>query len=768
MDCASCAFAIETATRTVPGVKSASVNPASEKLFVESDNSVKDETIVEAIHNIGYVAIPYKAHHNHNDKVYHDHQNNKDKQKPMPSHDTLKHAEHDHAKMESDKEIKILRYKMWFGVFVSVVVMLIMFGGPLVVFIPASFSLIIMAVFATAVEFWVGKQFWKGMYFEFKRLRPGMDSLVALGTGAAYIFSVIIVLMRLVPQWNDAFLAQFDPYFDVAVVVTTFIVIGKYLEAKAKGYASEAIKKLLSLQAKTAHKIRPDGKVDEININDVALGDVLLVKQGEKIPVDGIIVEGNASIDESMITGESLPVDRKKDDEVIGSSVIQSGIVKIQATKIGAKTFLAQMVRIVEEAQSSKAPIQKLADTITQYFVPVVLLIAVVTFVIWFMWGPSPSLSFAFINAVAVLVVACPCALGLATPISVITGTGKGAQYGIIVRSASSLEHAGKINAVVLDKTGTITQGKPSVADVVLAKIENQKYPMETLLRIAAGLSTHTTHPLDEAIVHKAQEEKITPANVSDFRAITGKGIVGIIDAVQYALGNEKIAQEVGVVVSSHMEQQATSLHNQGKTPLFLMNKQEIIGLIGIADTLKSTAKETIAKLHALNIAVWMITGDNERTAQAIAQRVGITNVYASVLPEQKSQKIQELQNQGKVVAMVGDGVNDAPALTQADIGIAIGTGTDIAIESAGITLASGDPLGVWRAIILSRRTLSNIKQNLFWAYAYNIALIPVAAGALYPIVGVLLNPVLAGAAMAFSSLSVVLNALRLKKVTLS
>jgi len=756
MDCASCAAAIEKAVSKIEGVKNASVNFASDKLFVDCNNEVDDQKIINAVEESGYKAISENStyHHNHS----------------FPSQilsDKTWEGEHNHAKMESDAEFGTLKKKLWFGTVVSLIVLFLSFGGQFKTFVPEKLSFLILLLISTPVEFWVGKQFWRGMYYEFKSLRPGMDSLVALGTGAAYFFSAIIVFLEIINyKLEIADGVGLEPYFDVAVVVTTFIILGKYLEARAKGSASEAIKKLLKLQAVIAHHVGENGEIHDIDINQVKIGDILLVKQGEKVPVDGIIVEGQVSLDESMVTGESLPVDKKTGDKVTGATINKSGIFKMRAEKVGSETFLSQIVRIVQEAQASKAPIQKLADKITQIFVPIVLAISVITFIIWFSVGPEPKISYALINAVAVLIVACPCALGLATPIAVITGTGKGAENGIIIRNAQALETAGKTHTVILDKTGTITEGKPSVTDIVsVSQRDNQR--QFALLQIAASLGTHTTHPLDKAVVDKAKEEKMSLLAVENFEQITGKGLKGKIGGQNYLFGNRKLIEESGASINQETENKIDELNNQGKTALILSGEKSILGIIGIADTLKETATQTIEKLNEIGMDVWMITGDSQKTALAIASKVGIKNVLASVLPEQKSEKIKELQQKGMVVAMVGDGINDAPALTQADVGIAIGTGTDIAIESAGITLVSGDPVGIYKSILLSRKTLSNIKQNLFWAYAYNIALIPVAAGILYFLGGPLLNPILAGAAMAFSSLSVVLNSLRLKRLKL-
>jgi Cu+-exporting ATPase len=718
MHCASCAASVEGVVKKIEGVKNASVNLVSEKLFISHEDDLNKEKVKEEIKKLGYKT--------------------EDEVEEMEG---IEH--HDHAKMLKEKEMRILKNKLIFGVIASVVAVVLSFGGQFINFLPKNFSLILLIFFSTSVEFWAGSQFWRGFYFEFKNLRPGMDSLVAIGTGAAYFFSVAVSVFGL----------GFEPYFDVSIVVITFIILGKFLEARAKGAASEAIKKLLKLGTKTAHKIKNEELVD-VPVEEIAVGDVLLVKPGEKIPTDGVILEGASSIDESIVTGESLPIDKKEKDNVIGATINMSGVIKMKALMVGKDTFLSHIVKIVEEAQASKAPIQKLADKITQYFVPIVMTVSVATFMFWFFAGPSPRLTYALVNAVAVLVVACPCALGLATPVAVITGTGKGAENGIIIRNAESLEIAGKIDTVILDKTGTITKGQPAVTDI-----------MGDILQIAASLAHNSTHPLSVAVAFNAKEQNILLKPVSDFTETSGKGIVGKIEGREIFFGNKKLLDDFNILVPEDIAKKIESLEKEGKTILILAERSDVKGIIGLADTLKDSAKEAVAKLKNLGVAVWMITGDNEITAKAIAGAVGIENILASVLPEQKSEKVKELQEKGKIVAMVGDGINDAPALTQADIGIAIGTGTDVAIESAGITLASGDPVGIYKAILLSRKTLRNIKQNLFWAYIYNIVLIPVAAGALFPFFKILLNPMIAGAAMAFSSVSVVLNSLRLKRL---
>lgn len=738
MDCASCAITIEKAVKKIDDIADANVNFAAEKLFIKYHHQIPDEDIIKNVQKTGY-------------KIFSEESENQ----PMEMH-----GEHDHAKMESDREINTLKSKLIFGIFASVVTMILSFGGSYVDFIPKNLVFIILLILATPVEFFVGAQFWRGSYYEFKNFRPGMDSLVAIGTGAAYFFSLAVAIVNLIPDLNKSFLANFEPYFDVAIVVVTFIILGKYLEAKAKGSASEAIKKLLKLQAKTAHLVDKTGKITDIDVNLVKIGDILLVKQGEKAPVDGIIIEGSASIDESMVTGESLPIDKKESDNIIGATINQSGIFKMRAVKIGKDTFLSQIIRIVEEAQASKASIQKLADKITNVFVPVVIVISASTFFSWMFFGPEPWLAHALVNAVAVLVVACPCALGLATPVAVITGTGKGAENGIIIKNANSLETAGKINAVILDKTGTITEGKPKVVSID-TMVDNS----DELVKIAASLSQNSNHPLSRAVVEYARLKNIPTLSVLNFSEIAGKGVAGKIDGKKYFLGNKKLLGGGNMDIDAEINKKAEEREYLGETVIFLSSEEKALAIISIADTLKKSSKDAIKKINKLGIEVWMITGDNKKTADAIAKQVGIKNVLASVLPEQKSSKIKELQDKGKIVAMVGDGINDAPALAQANIGIAIGTGTDIAIESAGVTLVSGDPIGIYKTIFLSRKTLSNIRQNLFWAYAYNIALIPVAAGILYPLYGILLNPMLAGAAMALSSLSVVLNSLRLKQV---
>jgi len=782
MHCVSCALTIEQTLKKIPGVKNATVNFTSEKVLIEHENVPADE-LIKAVEKTGYKLIEEngKNHEGHGERI--------------SISDELRHGEHDHHKLLKETEINSLKKKFLIGAVLSILVLIFSFPDYLAAIsgmntgLPDSFRFLILFILTTPVEFWVGVQFWKGVLIGLKNFRANMDTLVVLGTGAAYFYSLFVTLTALSGGNLSVGSLKLDTYFDVAAIVTTLVILGKYLEAKAKGSASEAIKKLLKLQAKTAHVIHEGGHEMDMPIEEAKIGDIILVRPGEKIPVDGIIIEGNSAIDESMVTGESMPIDKKTGDEVIGATINKTGAFKFKATKVGKETFLAQIVKMVEEAQGSKAPIQKYADKITGYFVPIVLGIAIISFVVWIIFAPSAppggGLTFALINAVAVLVVACPCALGLATPTAIMVGTGKAAEHGIIIRDAEALELAGKIDTVVLDKTGTLTKGEPAVTDIL--SIDKDKNKIITLaasleklsehpiaravVSYAASLSSRSSHPLDTAIYKQAQELKTQFYEVKNFIAHPGKGIEAelLIDAnyQKMYLGNVSLIEENGVSLPKELENQINNLESEGKTLLFLANSQNLLGVIAVADTLKERAAEAIQLLQNLGLEVWLITGDNERTAEAIAKKLGIVNIMARVLPQQKSEKVKELQLQARKVAMIGDGINDAPALTQADVGIAIGTGTDIAIESADITLVSGDPMGIYEAIKLSRRTLMTIKQNLFWAYIYNIILIPVAAGILWPFFGILLNPILAGGAMAFSSVSVVLNSLRLKRLDL-
>ena len=567
-----------------------------------------------------------------------------------------------------------------------------------------------------------------------------MDTLIAVGTSAAFGYSLAATFL---PSFFPEGLAEV--YFDTAVIIIALILLGRWLEARAKGQTSEAIKKLMGLQAKTAQILR-DGQEVDIPVEDVRVGDIVLVRPGEKIPVDGVVVEGRSSVDQSMITGESLPVAKAEGDEVIGATLNKVGAFKFRATKVGKDTALAQIIKLVEDAQGSKAPIQRLADQISGVFVPGVIAIALGTFTVWYLFGPEPAFTHALVSFVAVLIIACPCALGLATPTAIMVGTGKGAENGVLIKGGESLETAHKLQVIILDKTGTLTEGEPVVTDILV----NGRLTEAELLHLAASAERGSEHPLGEAIVEGAKERALSLAEPTDFRAIAGHGIRAVIEGKDVLLGNLKLMQDEGVSLDG-LREEAVRLSDEGKTAMYMALDGEAAGIIAVAE------------LRGLGLEVYMLTGDNLRTAQAIGRELGLDQVLAEVLPQDKTAKVRELQEQGKVVAMVGDGINDAPALAQADVGIAIGTGTDVAMEAADITLMSGDLRGVVSAIALSKATMRTIKRNLFWAYAYNTAGIPVAAGVLYPFFGILLNPAIAAGAMAFSSVLVVTNSLRLK-----
>lgn len=721
MHCASCAKLIERSLSKTPGVISCSVNYGSEQATVEHDSTVTNEQLAKAVENTGYKAVLQSS------------------QSKTP----------EEIKEEAKKkELADLKTK----VIVSGVLSVFIFLGSFpewFTFVPlllsSSFTLLLLS---TPVQFWAGKGFYQATWSGLKNRSANMDTLIAIGTSAAYFYSLVSVFT------NGAM------YFDTAAVIITLILLGRYLEAKAKAHTSDAIKKLLGLQAKTARVIRGKEEVD-LPIEEVKVGDLIRVRPGEKVPVDGVIVEGSSSVDESMVTGESIPVEKMKGDAVVGSTLNKQGSFIFSATKVGSETMLAQIVKMVSEAQSSRAPIQRLADVVSSYFVPIVLMLAVSTFIVWYDFGPSAGSGFAnaFTNFIAVLIIACPCALGLATPTAIMVGTGKGAEKGVLIKDAQALEIAHKVRTIIFDKTGTLTEGRPKVTDIVGDK---------GALQVAASLEQGSEHSLAEAIVNRAKEEKVKLSKATDFKAIPGHGIEGKIGGKKYILGNRALMTKEGVNIKNY-ESQIEKLEEEGKTVMLLAESEQLQALIAVADTLKESAKDMVQSLQKKKIGVWMITGDNERTARAIARQVGIKNVMAEVLPEDKANKVKELiaesKKQNAKLAFVGDGINDAPALASADIGIAMGTGTDIAIESAGITLLNRDLRSVVSAIALSKKTLSVIKQNLFWAFGYNVILIPVAMGVLYPFFGWLLNPALAAFAMAASSISVVGNSLRLKSV---
>ncbi len=734
MHCASCVSRVEKAIKEVPGVISASVNLASEEAVVEYLEGVEAAEIRDAVKAAGFEAI-------------------------------LEKEGLEDVSVTAARETKAIRNRFIVAVVLGGIIMALSMLTP-----DFSGKPYILWALATPVQFWAGMRFYRGAWGALKHRTTDMNTLIAVGTSAAYFYSVVAVL------FPGAFISGIiEPhlYFDTSAMIIALILMGRFLEARAKGQTSQAIKKLISMKSKTALVIK-NGQETEVAVDDVKIGDIILVRAGERIPVDGVIRQGYSSVDESMITGESIPVEKKAGDEVIGASMNKTGSFQFEATRVGQDTTLAQIIRLVEEAQGSKAPIQRLADVVVSYFVPTVITIALITFVIWYFAGPPPALTFAILNFVAVLIIACPCALGLATPTAIIVGTGKGAEYGVLIRSAETLEKVKQVNTILLDKTGTLTIGEPRVTNI---KTVN-RYSDEDILKLAAAVERGSEHPLGEAIVKAARQKKLELAKVDDFNVIPGRGIEASIEGRQMLLGNLKLMKDRKASLNG-MEKEASRLWAMGKTVMFLGVEGQVVGLIALADTIKPKAKEALKKLHDTGIEMVMMTGDNKRTAEAIARKLGIDRVLSEVLPEHKTQEVKKLQQAGRVVAMVGDGINDAPALAQADIGIAIGTGTDIAVETGDITLISGDLNGIDTAISLSKRTMRTIKQNLFWAFAYNVVLIPVAAGVLYLVFhnsGVptglnfilgdygFLNPIMAAAAMALSSLTVVSNSLRLRR----
>jgi len=733
MTCAACAKTIERVTKKLDGVMESNVNFATEKLNISYDPlKVRISDIKKAVEKAGYKAVEEET--------------------------TV-----DADKERKEREIKTLWKKFVISAIFTVPLLVItmghMFGEPLGFHLPdiidpmknsRNFGMIQLILVLPVIV--AGYKFFTVGFKSLFKGSPNMDSLIAIGTSAAFLYGIFAIIQIYGGNVDYAY----DLYFEAAGVIITLILLGKYLEAVTKGKTSEVIKKLMGLAPKTAIIIR-DGNEVEIPIEEVEVGDIIVVKPGEKMPVDGEVVEGMTSVDESMLTGESIPVEKNVGDKIIGASINKNGTIKYKATRVGKDTALAQIIKLVEDAQGSKAPIAKMADIISGYFVPVVITIAILSALAWYFIGGETEI-FALTIFISVLVIACPCALGLATPTAIMVGTGKGAEYGVLIKSGVALETAHKVKTIVFDKTGTITEGKPKVTDIVVTNgiTENE------LLQLAASAEKGSEHPLGEAIVKCAEEKELEFKKLDFFKAIPGHGIEVKIDSKDILLGNRKLMVERNISLEN-LEETSHKLAGEGKTPMYVAIDNKIAGIIAVADTVKENSKKAIEQLHKMGIEVAMITGDNKRTAEAIAKQVGIDSILAEVLPQDKANEVKKLQAEGKKVAMVGDGINDAPALAQADIGIAIGSGTDVAMESADIVLMRSDLMDVPTAIQLSKKTILNIKQNLFWAFAYNILGIPVAMGILYIFGGPKLNPIIAAAAMSFSSVSVLLNALRLK-----
>lgn len=722
MTCASCVARVEKALKKVDGVQNVSVNLATEKATIEfSPAKASVDTLKAAVEEAGYTLVLPKGGER--------------------SDEARKNA----AYLQLKKEFIL-------SAVLTVPIMLLSMLSMMesyAVWSPFSMDTTnkLLLLLTTPVMFVSGRRFFKGLWVTLKHATADMNTLVAVGTGSAYIYSLIAVLF---PEWLGVHHGMVHVYFDTSATIITLILLGKLLEAAAKSRASDAIKKLLGLQPKTA-RVVSNGVEHDVQISNLMIGDVVLVRPGEKIPVDGVVMTGYTTLDESMITGESLPVEKNVGDRIIGGTLNKNGSIEFRAMAVGKQTILAQIVKLVEEAQGSKAPIQNLADRIAAVFVPVVIGIALLTLVLWYFLG-GVGFTTAMIHFIAVLIIACPCALGLATPAAIMVGTGRGAQMGILIKNAESLERVHKVQTIVLDKTGTVTEGKPCVTDVV----PFDGFDAATIVRLAASLEKKSEHPLAHALVEYASTQGIALANAESFQSMTGFGVSGVVDGVAIAVGSVGLLKEYSIHPNGE-ESMLERFVASGKTPMFIAVDGRLAGLIAVADTVKPTAASAIKAMKEMGIEVVMMTGDNERAANAIARQVGITRVVAEVLPQNKASHVKAIQSEGKVVAMVGDGINDAPALAQADVGIAMGSGTDVAIEAADIILMKSDPLAIVQAIRLSFRTLRTIKQNLFWAFIYNVIGIPLAALGM-------LNPMIAAAAMAFSSVSVVSNSLRLKK----
>lgn len=764
MHCASCASIIERTVKKIEGVENISVNNGTEKAKISFNESKTNlEIFNKKLEPLGYSLVVSESR-----------QNMSASEMGMSEDEHATHLGINQSKKEKLAEIKDMRNKVMSAIPLAVISFIILGWEILAQYkimpemppVLEEFFHHLLPLMATYVLFVVGKPYLLGFYRFLRYGKANMDTLIGIGTLTAYIYSFAVTAFEDVLK---PFINVDATYYDVTIIVITFIALGKYLEAKSKLKTGDAIEKLLNLQAKTALVVQ-DGKEVEIPVSDVKHGDLIIIKPGAKVPVDGIITEGSSFVDESMVTGEPMPVQKKLGDNVVSGTINTSGSFTFKATKVGSETLLAHIVKMVEEAQGSKAPIQALADKISSVFVPVVLVVAFLTLGVWIFFGTqylgfSQALSFGLVSFVGILVIACPCALGLATPTAIIVGVGKGAREGILIKDAATLEKLHNIDTVIVDKTGTITIGKPTLVD--LHNFSNRED--EEFISILASLEKKSEHPIAHAIVDYATGKRIRIKHISKFESIQGKGLKGEVNDLEYFVGNAKLIKDLGITFSAQggpalgWEQKLEQYTSEGKTPVILATKEEVLGFVMVADEIKSESKKAVSDLHKLGVKVIMLTGDDERAARYMASLVGIDEVVAHVLPVDKLEKIKELQSKGSIVAMAGDGVNDAPALAQADVGIAMGTGTDVAIESAGITLLGGDISKLVKAIKLSKMTMRGIKQNLFWAFIYNIVGIPLAAGIFYPIFGWLLSPVFAGFAMAMSSVSVVGNSLRIK-----
>lgn len=731
MSCASCVEAVRLALSLLDGVISASVNFAAENATIEYFPSrIGIREFKKAVRDAGYDVVEAEK-----------------------GEDIVEKEQREREAAYADLKAKVIA-----GACLTLPLFILMqwdsIGLSRIFALPMHVNFLLQFIIETPVQFWIGRQFYAGAVAAARHRTTNMNTLIAVGTSSAYIYSVAATFF---PSLFEIKGYSASVYFDTAATIIVLILLGRLFEARAKGRTSEAIKKLVGLQARTARVIKNGGETD-IPVEEVELGDIIIVRPGEKIPVDGVIRDGYSSVDESMVTGESIPAEKSAGDAVIGATINKTGSFRFEATRVGRDTMLHHIIDMVQSAQGSKPPIARMADLIASYFVPAVMGIAALTFIVWYFFGPAPAFTYAVLNFIAVLIIACPCALGLATPTSIMVGTGKGAENGILIRSGEALETAHKISAVIFDKTGTLTRGRPEVTDVL-----GQGLSENEILFYAASAEKNSEHPLGESIIRKAKDGKIDIGDPENFLAVPGHGIKATIRGDRVLLGNERLMEGEDIDISV-LKQDALRLSQQGKTPVFLSINNKASAIVAVADTLKEDSINAVRSLHDLGIEVVMLTGDNKRTAEAIGRQAGIDRVLAEVLPEEKAEEVRKLQAEGKTVAMVGDGINDAPALARADIGIAIGTGTDVAMEASDITLIGGDLRGVVTAIALSKATMRNIKQNLFWAFAYNVILIPVAAGLLFPFSGTLLNPMLAAAAMGFSSVTVVTNALRLKR----